>query len=658
MFRIRKWMLLCLILAGIVSCACMKHLERECPIQPVPFTNVRITDAFWLPRIETNRKVTIHYAFRMNKETGRIDNLRKAAGFMEGPYTGRRFNDSDIFKIMEAAAYSLAQHSDPVLEAQMDSLVGLIGHAQEDDGYLYSARTVDPHNPAPGAGSERWIHLQGSHELYNVGHMYEAAVAYWKATGKREFLNIALKNAELVNSVFGPGKRQDTPGHQEIEIGLVKLYRATGNRTYLDLAEFFLDQRGRPHASLPYPDSSVYAIYNGRLYKQDHIPVLKQTEAVGHAVRAAYMYAAMADIAALRGNRRYRKAVDTLWEDVVKGKLYLTGGIGARYVSEAFGDAYELPNDSAYTETCAAVGNVLWNHRMFLLHGESKYVDVLERSLYNGLLSGVSLTGDRFFYQNPLESAGGYQRSGWFDCACCPPNLARFLPSLSGTFYAVEKNKLYVNLYAGNKAHLKIDGNPVEVVQETEYPWDGRIRIVLKPEHEDDFIVALRIPGWTRDEAVPSDLYRFLGKINDPFTVTVNGELIQVNTDNGYACIRRTWQTGDEVILDLPMPVRTILSHDRVEGNRGRIAFQRGPLVYCAEEPDNGKVLHLKVKDMNDWNPVNCPDLLGGIVTLEGTAWNGRRSVRMKLIPYYAWANRGGGEMAVWLRKAESDDVR
>ncbi len=638
-----------LIALAVFFIECGLTSNKDYTIQPIPFTNVQITDQFWQPRIITNQEVTIRHAFRMNEETGRVDNLRKAAGLMKGPYLGRRFNDSDIFKMMEAAAYSLAQHSDPVLEAQMDSLITLIGLAQEEDGYLYAARTVNPENPAPGAGRERWIHLQGSHELYNVGHMYESAVAYFQATGKREFLDIALKNAELIDSIFGPGKRYDTPGHQEIEIGLAKIYRTTGNQRYLDLAEFFLDQRGRSHESEPYPDSVVYAIYNSRAYKQDHMPVLQQTEAVGHSVRAAYMYASMADIAALRGDRRYIRAIDILWEDVVNSKLYLTGGIGARYISEAFGDAYELPNDSAYTETCAAIGNVLWNHRMFLLHGDSKYVDILERILYNGLLSGVSLSGNRFFYQNPLESAGGYQRSGWFDCACCPPNIARFLPSLSGYFYAVNEEMLYINLYATNKSRIQVAGNQMEVHQETEYPWTGHVRIVLKPDREATFTLALRIPGWTRDEVVPSDLYTFIDTISNPVGITVNGVSEEVNVEQGYALLRRIWKSGDVVILNMPMPVRIIRSHEAIEGNLGRIAFQRGPLVYCAEEADNGSVLTLKITEIENWRSDFVPDLLGGVSVIQGIGERDGFTIPVTLIPYYAWANRDGGEMAVWL---------
>lgn len=634
-----------LISSVLITAGCGSR-GADYPITPVPFTAVTITDAFWQPRIEINRRVTIPYEFRMCEETGRIDNLRKAAGLMAGPYRGRRFNDSDVFKAMEAASYSLAQHPDPKLEALMDSLVTLIGQAQEGDGYLYSARTVDPAHPAPGAGSRRWIHLQGSHELYNVGHMYEAAVAYWQATGKRAFLNIALKNADLIDSVFGPGKRQDTPGHQEIEIGLGKLFRVTGEKKYLDLAKFFLDQRGRGHDSEPYPDSSIYAIYNGRPYKQDHLPVLAQTEAVGHAVRAAYMYSAMADIAALAGDPSYVRAIDRLWEDVVRGKLYLTGGIGARHTSEAFGDAYELPNREAYTETCASVGNALWNLRMFLMKGDSKYIDVLERTLYNGLLSGVSFSGDRFFYQNPLESAGGYQRSAWFDCACCPPNIARFLPSLSGYMYGQRDEEIFVNLYIGSTASLQVHTVPVTLTQETDYPWQGGISISIDPRQPVKMTIALRLPGWAHNQPVPGDLYRYETASEDTPLLTVNGKEAAAESRHGYLRVTRTWRSGDTIELALPLPVRRVRSHPEVIADRGRVALERGPLVYCLEEADNGPgVLESVLAPGANLQAVFRPDLLQGVMTIEAGT--------LTAIPYYAWANRGAGRMTVWIREGE-----
>jgi DUF1680 family protein len=399
------------MLAAGVGC---KPSPPDYPVQPVPFTRVQVDDAFWLPRFETNRTITIPFALNKNVDTNRVRNLAIAAGRAEGQYEGRRFNDTDVYKVIEGAAYSLSLYPDPGLERQIDELVDIIAAAQEEDGYLYAARTADPDNPAPGAGPERWSRLNGSHELYNAGHMYEAATAYFQATGKAAFLDVALKNADMLVRTFGPNGLHAYPGHQEVEIGLAKLYRITGNRDYLELAKFFLDMRGREQAGAPYGDDTPFAIYNRKPYMQAHRPVLEQEEAVGHAVRASYMYTGMADVAALGGYPEYIHAIDRLWENVVSRKLYLTGGIGARHTTEAFGDAYELPNESAYTETCAAIGNVFWNLRMFLLHADAKYIDVLERTLYNGALSGVSLEGDCFFYQNPLASEGGRERSPWF----------------------------------------------------------------------------------------------------------------------------------------------------------------------------------------------------------------------------------------------------
>lgn len=437
-------MFVCVALVAF-SNVCGKKSITDYPVKPVPFTDVHVDDDFWLPRMETNRSVTIPFALKKNEDTGRVNNFRKAAGLMEGKYEGRRFNDTDVYKVMEGVAYSLSLDHDPELEKYLDSLIEIIAAAQEEDGYLYAARTVDPENPAPGAGPGRWTRLRGSHELYNAGHMYEAAVAHYLATGKRTFLDVAVKNADLLVKEFGPEKRRDFPGHQEIEIGLAKLFRVTGNKEYLKLAKFFLDERGHAHDGGLYPESSPFAIYNQKKYMQDHKPVLEQNEAVGHAVRASYMYAGMADVAALTGNVEYVRAIDSVWENVVSKKMYLTGGIGARHTSEAFGDNYELPNFTAYTETCAAVGNVMWNHRLFLLHGDARYIDVMERVLYNGLISGVSLSGDRFFYQNPLESKGKYERSPWFEVACCPGNITRFIPSFPGYVYAQRNGILYVN---------------------------------------------------------------------------------------------------------------------------------------------------------------------------------------------------------------------
>jgi uncharacterized protein len=614
------------------------------PIRPVPFTDVQFTDAFWAPRLETNRTVSVPYALRMNEETGRVDNFRKAAKLMPGAYKGKRYNDSDIYKSMEAAAYTLRLHPDSALEKTLDDLIALVAKAQEPDGYLYTTRTVDPGNPAPGAGPERWSNLRVSHELYNVGHMYEAAVAHFQATGKRTFLAIAEKNAALLLRTFGtgPGQRRGFPGHQEIEIGLAKLYRVTGKRAYLDLAKFFLDERGHYYGGMTYAPDDPFAIYNSDEYLQNHKPVLEQDEAVGHAVRAMYMYSGMADVAALGGYPEYVAAIDRLWLNVAGKKQYLTGGIGAQSGSEAFGAAYELPNAQAYTETCAAIGNAFWNYRLFLLHGESKYMDVFERVLYNGLLSGVALSGDRFFYQNPLESAGGYGRSPWFEVACCPPNMTRFLPSLPGYVYATKDDLVYVNLYIGGRGQVRLAGRPIVVTQETRYPWDGAVKLSLGLGVPGPFELALRIPGWARGEAMPTDLYRFLGVSDEKPTLKVNGETVALAIRDGYARIRRDWKDGDTVELTLPMPVRRVVANDAVAEDRGRVALQRGPVAYAVEGVDNGdKVFSLILPDASSLSAEFRPGLLNGVVVVTGGG--------LTAVPYYAWANRGPGQMLVWL---------
>jgi len=631
------------------------------PIRPVPFTQVKFTDSFWAPRLETNRAVSVPYALRMNEETGRVANFRKAARLMTGLHQGRRFNDSDVYKSMEAAAYTLRLNPDPALEKTLDDLIVLIAKAQEPDGYLFTTRTNDPAHPAPGSGPERWSNLRVSHELYNVGHMYEAAVAHYQATGQRTFLAIAEKNSALLLHTFGsgPGLRRGFPGHQEIEIGLAKLYRATGNRAYLDLAKFFLDERGHYFGGEKHAPDDPFAVYDSDEYMQNHRPVLEQDEAVGHAVRAMYMYSGMADVAALGGHPEYVTAIDRLWENVAGKKQYLTGGVGARRTSEAFGDAYELPNAEAYTETCAAIGNALWNYRLFLLHGESKYMDVFERVLYNGLLSGVSISGDRFFYQNPLESAGDYERSPWFEVACCPPNMTRFLPSLPGYVYASKDDTLFVNLFIASEGTADLDGRPVNLTQETRYPWDGAVKLTFSPSRPAAFELAIRIPGWARNEAMPTDLYRFLEADAGRPVLKVNGEAAALDIRDGYARIRRSWKKGDTAELILPMPVRRVVAHGAVAADRGRVALQHGPVVFAAEGVDNGeRVFDLFLPDAAVLGAEFRPGLLNGIAVVVGEAVlvikdaSGKRREETKpflAIPYYAWANRGRSEMLVWL---------
>jgi DUF1680 family protein len=629
------------------------------PYTPVPFTDVRIDDAFWSPRLETNRTVTIPYDFRKCEETGRIDNFAKAGDLMEGEFRGNRYDDSDVFKVIEGAAYSLALHPDPDLDRYLDGLIAKIAAAQEEDGYLYTTRTIDPENPARWAGEERWSFLAQSHELYNVGHLYEAAVAHHLATGKRTLLDVALRNANLIDSVFGPEGRRDVPGHEEIEIGLVKLSRLTGNERYLRLARFFVDERGRANGRELYGE-----------YCQDHAPLVEQSEAVGHAVRAGYLYSGAADVAALTGERAYVEALDRIWNDVVSRKLYVTGGIGSSRGGEAFGAPYDLPNAEAYNETCAAIAAAMWNHRMFLLEGDARYLDVLERVLYNGFLAGIGLSGDRFFYPNPLASdgvvrfnQGSAERAPWFGCSCCPVNIVRFLPSLAGSVYALRGDALHVNLFVGNEAEISIEGSRVRVRQETRYPWDGRVTIAIDPEKEGEFAVRVRIPGWSVGRPVPSDLYRYLPSAREeapPVVLRLNGERIDPEIDRGFAEVRRSWRKGDRLEMDLPMEPRRVVADERVAANRGRVALERGPIVYCLEGADHdaGRVRGIFLPDEAALTAVAAPDLLGGVVLLRA---KGGRVVRgedgkataarcdVTAIPYHAWCHRGAGEMAVWI---------
>ncbi len=490
----------------VVSLGAQASAPGDYPIQPVPMSQVKITGGFWQAKLETNRTVTIPHILQQNETTGRVDNLRKGAGLMPGDYAGRRFNDTDIYKIVEAASYSLISHPDPALAKQLDALVAIIAKAQQPDGYLFPARTINPDKPAPGVGTERWQYENtGSHELYNAGHMYEAAVAHFQATGDRAFLDVAIKNANLVASTFGPTARKDAPGHEEIELALVKLYRATNDARYLNLAKFFLDERGvHANVSQNYTEQS-WQLYNDRPYRQDDIPLVNQPRAQGHAVRGTYVYNAMTDIAAMLKDSAYNLAVDRLWQDVVSKRVYLTGGLGSVGGTEAFGDDYVLPNRTAYTETCASVGGILWYHRMFLKSGDAKYLDAFEQTLYNGLLSGVSVKGDTFFYQNPLESTGRNDRSAYFDVACCPANLARLIAQLPGLIYATDGTQVFVNLYVSSEADVVVKGAKVHISQTTNYPWDGRVQLRVTADKVVTFPLKLRVPGWLGSGVFASD---------------------------------------------------------------------------------------------------------------------------------------------------------
>ncbi len=626
---------------------------RDYPVQPVAFTAVHVEDVFWAPRIETNRTVTIPFAFQKCEETGRVDNFVRAAAALRGEAVDRKippypFDDTDVYKVIEGASYTLSVRYDAKLDAYVDSLIVKIAAAQEPDGYLYTARTIDPEHPHKWAGKERWVQEEVlSHELYDLGHLYEASVAHYQATGKRSMLDISLKSAELLCNTFGPGKRSIYPGHQIVEMGLVKLYRVTGDERYLNLAKFMLDARGP----------------NGRAYNQANMRVVDQREAVGHAVRATYMYSGMADVAAITGDTAYVQAIDAIWENVVSKKLYLTGGIGAKKEGEAFGANFELPNLTAYNETCAAVGNDYWNHRLFLLHADAKYIDVLERILYNGLISGVSLDGKLFFYPNPLASVGDYARSPWFGVACCPGNITRFVASVPSYMYAQKDDALYVNLFAASSAEIKMaDGRSVKITQETRYPWDGAVRMIVRPNKAGKFTINVRVPGWARGEAVPSGLYRFADESSEAATLKVNRRSVPIKLEKGYVKLTRQWHPGDVVELHLPMPVRRVLAAEEVEADRERVAIQRGPIVYCAEWPDNpqGKVLDLALADDAALSAEFRSDLLKGVTVVqgkglyvpEGGAENGtEKVVEFTAIPYYAWAHRGKGQMIVWMQK-------
>lgn len=624
-------------------------LGRDYNVKPVPFNQVHVRDGFWTPRLETSRMVTIPYCFEKCEETDRISNFEKTAGLKEGKHEGIYFNDSDVYKVMEGAAYSLQVRPETMMRLYLEKLIAIMAGAQWEDGYLYTFYSIPERQPRM-----LWTDIAGKHEQYCVGHMYEAAVAHHQVTGEKAFLDVATRNADLICSTFGPGKRTDPPGHQEIEIGLCKLYRATGDGKYLDQAKFFLDQRGRTGNRGPDGNGGLYGWYS-----QDHKPVVEQTEALGHSVRAAYLYTGMADVAALTGSMEYIKAIDAIWKDVVGTKLYVTGGIGAAGGHEGFGGPYELPNLTAYCETCASIANIYWNHRMFLMHGDAKYIDVLERTLYNAALSGISMKGDRFFYPNPLESTGGHERSPWFGCACCPSNVARFIPSVPGYAYAHKGNEAYVNLFIGGDSTMDTASNRVRLSQETEYPWKGAVRITVEPERSETFAIHVRIPGWARNEPVPSDLYRFADDVRDKASIKVNGKSISAAVERGFARIERRWARGDTIELNLPMPVRPVLAHAEVKADRGKVALQRGPIVFCLEGHDNdGKVTNMVIPDDAKLKTEYRPELLNGVMVLTGAARAAKRTLAGDIvaagtraftaIPYYAWAHRGPAQMTVW----------
>ena len=640
-----------ILTATFLTCICITgsaQINHGYPIDPVPFTSVKVTDNFWGQRLQASREVTIPLAFSKCEETGRYENFVKAAHPSDTyKVEGFSFDDTDVYKTIEGASYSLQTYPDKKLQKYIDSVLVIVAGAQEPDGYLYTARTMNPKHPHNWAGKERWVAVENlSHEFYNLGHMIEGAVAHYQATGKRNFLDIAIKYADCVCREIGNGPQQKkyVPGHQIAEMALVKLYMATGDKKYLDQAKFFLDTRG----------------YTSRkdTYSQAHKPVVEQDEAVGHAVRAVYMYSGMADVAAITGDSSYIKAIDKIWDNIVSKKIYITGGIGAHHAGEAFGNNYELPNLSAYCETCTAIGNVYMNYRLFLLHGDAKYFDVLERTLYNGLISGVSLDGGSFFYPNPLSSNGKYSRKPWFGCACCPSNVSRFIPSLPGYVYAVKNDQVYVNLYLSNKAELKVDKKKILLEQETGYPWNGDIRLKITQGNQ-DFTMKLRIPGWVRGNVLPGDLYSYTDNQKPAYQVSVNGQTVESDVNDGYLSIARKWKKGDVVEVHFDMIPRIVKANPKVEADHGRVAVERGPIVYCAEWPDNRFNVHsILLNQHPQFKVTDKPELLYGIrqITTDAQALSydkaGKlvtKDVELTLIPYYAWAHRGEGDMEVWL---------
>jgi DUF1680 family protein len=554
-------------------------------------------------------------------------------------------------------------HRDPDLESYLDDLIAVIARAQEPDGYLYTIRTINPDKVPEASGPKRWSHLYESHELYIAGHMYEAAVAHFQVTGKRSLLDVAIKNADLIDKTFGPDRIHDVPGHEEIEIGLVKLYRVTGNERYLKLARFFVDERGHNCGRKLYGEN-----------RQDHLPVVQQTEPVGHAVRAGYLYAGMTDIAAITGEASYVTALDRIWNTLVGSKLYLTAGMGSSRGGEAFGKPYDLPNDIAYNETCAAIANALWNHRMFLLKGDVKYIDVLERIIYNGFLAGVSLSGDKFFYVNPLSADGKTpfnqgqpERQPWFGCACCPVNVVRFLPSIPGYMYAVRDNTIYVNLFAQSKATIEVSGRKVRIEQRTNYPWDGEVTIVVQPEKPGELRLAIREPAYARPDAgpLPSDLYTYLDTHESsvpPVMLETNRAgffgMDEVTRHDGYTFVKGFFDRERQLHFTIPMPVRRVVAHAKVEANENRVALERGPIVYCVEGVDHDGTVDLILPDSAELTPEHRDELLGGVTVLRGRAFQvtrnaqGRSAARITpftAVPYYAWNHRGVGPMTVWI---------
>ncbi len=662
---------------GRVTVAMMMVATAQAAPEPkrgwteVDESKVEVRDGFWGPRLKTASQVTLPHALDCLEKDGHVTNFDKAAGKFDGPLKGHHAFDSDLHKALEGSMYSLEHINDPALRRRVDDIVSRILAAQQKDGFLISWFIVNELD-------KRWDELRLEHQMYNAGHFFEMAVAQQRLTGEPVVLDAAKRFADHIDSVFGPDKRYDVDGHEEVELALVKLYRATGERRYLELARFFLDERGHAHgmARLPFdPKTAVMPVKpegklteeqereyrmaklkvrNGRM--QDHKPLVEQFDAVGHAVRAGYVYSAMADVVRFMEAPGYENALDHLWSDLVGRKIYLTGAIGtAQYGDEGFGDPYLLPNESAYSESCASIANVLWQHRMNLLKGEAKYADVMELSLYNAVLAGISIQGDGFFYQNPLASRQGANRSSWIGLSCCPTNLARIIPQVGGLAYAHGPGRLAVNLYVAGQASVPMD-QEVKITQETDYPWDGRIKLTVSPVKPSTFDLCLRIPGWATGHPVPSDLYQFTDTEVPKTGLMLNGTQIEAKPEaDGYVHLSREWHTGDMVELNLPMPVRLVRAHAKVAADQDKLALMRGPIIYCVEAADHPQtdMSRLTLPLKTSFETHYRSDMLGGVTLIEGQGnIGGESSVKLTAIPYYAWANRAKGAMKVWIDKA------
>lgn len=615
MKKIKQLVFLPIFALGIFSC---NTSQTEIPFQknePVDFSKVKIKDSFWLPKINKHAETTLPACIcQCEIETQRIKNFAIAGGLEIGEFKGLVYDDSDLYKMIEGCAYSLMNHPNNGLEEKLDEIIAKIASAQQKDGYLMTYFILNDLN-------QRWTNMD-KHEMYCCGHLIEAAIAYYNATGKKTLLDIAIKYADHIDKTFGEQKKKWVPGHQEIELALVKLYRATKDQRYLHLSHWLLEQRGQNLGD-----------WENKDYYQDLKPVAQLSKINGHAVRAMYMFTGMADLASITEDTTYIQALDRLWDDVVNTKMYITGGIGSSCKNEGFTEDYDLPNAEAYCETCASVGMVFWNQRMNMLKGDGKYIDILEKAMYNGALAGISLSADHFFYVNPLESDGSHHRKAWYGTACCPSQISRFLPSVGNYIYATSSNALWINLYIGSTTTVNINNIPVDISQTTDYPWKGKVILHVNPSQNQTFTIKLRLPGWC-----------------DKYTLAVNGKEYRAKQERGYLLIERSWNANDSITFDMPMPIKVMSADPRVKANIGKRCLQRGPLVYCMEEVDNPLYNKATISPSMDYKATFTPQLLNGIISITATAAD---SASYQFIPYYAWDNRSPGKMKVWIDYVE-----